>query len=757
MRAGTLAFFLGVLALVQCPQLPAAPVELLPACVVLAVAQPRLRAILLFAAGFLYALAYAHSLLLHEFPAALEGKSLTVVGEVVSLPEHLPKRSRFDFRIDQLESPTAGIKLPQRVRISWYQPRTVVNAGDRWRLRLRLKRPHGFFNRGGFDYEGWLFQRGIQATGYVRDSRANRRLAAAGVGLQPLRAELRDRIQTILGDGRAAALVIALAIGDRGGLDAADWRVLRASGTSHLLAISGLHIGLIAALLFFPARALWSLFTAATRFIPAQRAAVVLALSGASVYAMLAGFSIPTRRALVMLAVVTIAVFCRRHLWLTDGLLIALLAVVLLDPFAVLAAGFWLSFLAVAVIAWGVGGREPQTGIWVRYGRVQCLIALGLLPVLLYWFQEYPLLGALANLVAVPWVSLAVVPLVLSGMLVLIAWPVAGAWLLWLAARALDGLWWWLELLVNSDLAVLARPQPMFLFLLAGLFGAALLLLPRAVPARWIGLLWLLPLFWPAVPRPDTGEYRLAVLDVGQGLAVTVETRNHVLVYDTGARFSDRFDAGSAVVVPYLRYRGHASIDTLIVSHGDNDHRGGLSAILAVLPVDTLVSSVPREMPAGTRGCRRGQHWNWDGVVFEMLHPTRVVGTSANDQSCVLRITGKGGTALLPGDISDGVEQALVRHPAVTLRADVLVAPHHGSRSSSTLRFIEAVAPDYTVFSTGYRNRYDFPNSDIIERYRHQGATLYNTATAGAVEFRFHDEGIRVESVRRTERRFWNR
>lgn len=758
MRAGMLAFLLGVLALVQCPALPdAAAVDLLPACLLVAFAQPRLRVILLFAAGFLYALAHAHASLQYLLPAVLEGQDLTVVGEVVSLPQHLPHRSRFDFRIDHLEVPVTIDRIPQQVRVSWYQGRADIRPGERWRLRLRLKRPHGFFNRGGFDYEGWLFRHGIQATGYVRASRINKRLAAGEKGLQNLRDRLRRQIRDILGEGRAAALVTALAIGDRGGLASADWQVLRASGTSHLLAISGLHIGLIAALLFFPARWLWSLSTVATRLMPAQRAAVLLALLGATVYALLAGFSIPTQRALVMLSVVAVAVLGCRRFSLADGLLFALSAVLLLDPFAVLAPGFWLSFLAVAVIGWGMGFREPQAGLWVRYGRVQCLIALGLLPVLLYWFQEYPLLGALANILAIPWVSLLVVPLILTGMLALSLWPAAAELLLLAAGRALDLLWLWLQLLVNSEFSVLVRPQPTMVILTAGICGAALLLLPRALPGRWIGLFWLLPLIWPAASRINQGDYRLTVLDVGQGLAAVVETRNHVLVYDTGARFSERFDAGSAAVIPYLRFRGHASIDTLIISHGDNDHRGGAAAVLDAFVVDSLLSSTPHELPAGARACRRGQRWQWGGVRFEILHPATVAATGDNDHSCVLRIAGNGGTALLPGDIGSAVERDLIDNPAVTLRADVLVAPHHGSRSSSTVRFIETVAPDYTVFSAGYRNRYGFPNSDIITRYRNQGVMLYNTAAAGAVEFDFHTDGIRVETMRRSQRRFWNR
>lgn len=757
MRSGIVAFLLGILALVQCPSLPPmALASLLPVCLLLALAQPRLRIMLLFVCGFLYALAHAHAQMYHRLPTDVQGQSLTVTGQVISLVDVEPRRQRFEFAVASWPESVQTGRLPRHIRLSWYTPEASIRAGETWRLRIRVRRPHGFLNPGGFDYERWLFSRGIRATGYVRRSGVNQQLAAAPAGLLTWRASLAERIASRLDGGRGAALVTALAIGDRSGLSQADWDVLRATGTSHLLAISGLHIGLVAGLAFFACRWLWSCFPAACRWLPAQRAAMLLSLPPALAYAALAGFALPTQRALIMLIIVAVTLLARRRHVSADVLLLALLGVLIWDPLAVLAAGFWLSFLAVAVILWGMGWRLPQTGLWWQYGRIQCLIAVGMLPLLLFWFQQYPLFSALANIIAVPWVSLLVVPPILIGLLLLAVLPAAGGQLLVLAEWSLMQLWPGLEWIGGLDFGVLSQPAPRPVLLAAGLAGAALLLLPRAIPGRWLGLFWLLPLLWPQQSRPAHGDYRVAVLDVGQGLAMVVETSAHVLVYDTGARFSDSFNAGDAVVVPYLRARGHDAVDMLIVSHGDNDHIGGAVALTQALAVDQSLSSVPEALPVDSGHCRRGQDWSWDGVDFEILHPPAAMAGKDNDHSCVLRVASPAGMTLMPGDIEAGAEHQLIEYAADKLAADLLIAPHHGSSSSSTPRFIRTVQPDYTVFSTGYRNRYHFPDSDIIQRYRASDISLLNTAHAGAVLFDIEQNGTRISRTRRLQRRFWH-
>ncbi|MEX0951764.1 MAG: DNA internalization-related competence protein ComEC/Rec2, partial [Gammaproteobacteria bacterium] len=553
MRARMLAFIGGLLLVGGLPVLPSPDWLLLwPVCLLLLWCRLRWAVPAAMLAGGLYALAHASAILSPDFPATLSGESITITGKVINLPSVSEAVTRFNFRIQSVD--VKDKKIPDQqaladlgnVRLSWYYAPADIRQGERWQLRVRLKPPHGFMNPGGFDYESWLFQQRLRATGYVREHADNRLLQTAPVDIQSLRAHLREQLASLL-PTRQAAWLTALTIGDRSGLDADDWHILRSTGTSHLMAISGLHVGLVAALLFFPFRALWSVIPRATNYVSAQRLALLLALLGAASYAALAGFALPTQRALAMLAVFGLCVFWRRNVSLGDVLLWALLIVLLLDPFAGLNAGFWLSFIAVAVIGWGMNGRRLQPGLWWRYGRVQYVVALGLAPLLLFWFQEYPLLGVFANILAVPWVSLLVVPALLAGVVMALAGFSLAELAFHFAATALGYLWIWLEWLAQSGFALLARPAPAPVLVFAGLMGALLLLLPRAVPGRWLGILWLLPLLWPLSTRPPPGSFNFTLLDVGQGLAAVVETREYVLVYDTGAQFSENFDAGTAV------------------------------------------------------------------------------------------------------------------------------------------------------------------------------------------------------------------
>lgn len=764
MRARMLAFITGLLLFGLLPGLPSADwLFLWPVCLLLLWSRSMLALPAAGVAGGLYALAHASGILYPDFSATMTAESITISGRVISLPTASEAVTRFNFRIESIDPKDK--KMPDQqalatlgdIRLSWYYAPADIRHGERWQLRVRLKPPHGFMNPGGFDYESWLFQQRIRATGYVREHADNRLLQPASASIHSVRAHLRDQLESVL-PARQAAWITALAIGDRSGLGADDWQILRSTGTSHLMAISGLHVGLVAALLFFPFRALWSLIPRATHYISAQRLALSLALLGAAGYAALAGFALPTQRALAMLTVFGLCVFWRRDVSLGDVLLWALFIVLLLDPFAGLNAGFWLSFIAVAVIGWGMGGRRLQSGLWWRYGRVQYVVALGLAPLLLFWFQEYPLLGVLANIVAVPWVSLLVVPALLAGVVMALAELPLAELAFHFAATALGYLWNWLEWLVQSGLALMARPAPAPIFVFAGLFGALLLLLPRAVPGRWLGILWILPLLWPLSTRPPPGSFNFTLLDVGQGLAAVVETREYVLVYDTGARFSDNFDAGTAVLIPYLRQQGIREVGTLVISHADNDHVGGAPALLdhfAAAEILTSDKSILADYP-GRRLCQDGQRWVRDGVVFEVLHPGDRDWTDRNNASCVLKISAGGHALLLPGDIERSAEWDLLKRHVIPLRADVLVAPHHGSRSSSQNEFVAAVQPDIVLFASGYRNRYGFPDDDIIARYQQQGSLLLNTAETGAIQIHFSPELIEYKIYRHERRRFWH-
>lgn len=759
MFSGTIAFLLGIIALTLQPRLPAADLAcLLGAVLLFGGCVPAFRAPLFFIAGFLWALARAHVILLPELPAALEGETVTVTGQVVSLPETVERGLRFNFRIDRLGSEEGQTwDTPGYVRLAWYTPEAMPEPGDWWQFEVRLKRPYGFMNPGGFDYEGWLFQQRLRATGYVVPAGNHVRLGQSGQHIDRLRGQIRNLINETLGSEPAGALIAGLAIGDRSAMSAAQWRILRDSGTSHLLAISGLHIGLVAGLVFLMARRAWRLCSPLCLWLPAQHAAAMAGFLAALLYSLLAGLSVPTQRTLIMLGVVTAALLSRRSHRPAHVLLAALTAVLVIDPFAVMSAGFWLSFGAVALILYGMGARPGADGWWWRWGRVQWLVAIGLVPLLAFWFGQYPLFGACANLLAVPWVSFLVVPLVLCGAMLGLIAPGVGTMLFELAARALGLLWPTLEAIATADLAAIHQPAAPAWTLVPATFGVVLLLLPRGVPARWLGAVWLLPLLLPPVARPGIGEFTLTVLDVGQGLAAVVKTRGHTLVFDTGARFGADFDAGSAVLVPYLRHHGISRVDTLIVSHGDNDHIGGARELMAGIRVGRILTSVPERLPgSGALPCVAGQRWRWDGVVFVVLHPEAGYRGSENDRSCVLKIGHGRQSALLTGDIEAAAEQWLVRRRAPELKAAVLIAPHHGSRTSSTSAFIAAVDPEHVLFAAGYRNRYGHPRSDIIARYHRHGAQTYITFRHGAVRIDLRSDATVVTSHRAVAKRFWH-
>ena len=696
MHAGTLCFLLGVFAFQQCPALPDPWLAvLLPAAGLGWLRGGRAGPLAACATGFLYALLRAHALAPGVLPAEWEGRDLVVEGAVAGLPERMGNRARFELDIDRIvesPGPRSGIELPWRVRLNWYRDAPDLRAGERWRLRLRLKRPRGFANPGGFDYEGWLFRRGLSATGYVRAGR-NERTAPGAWSVARVRQGLAERIDTALDPAPLRPLIKALALGVRDEMSPAQWRVLRATGTAHLMAISGLHVGLVAGLAFGIASLAWRLPGVSVLVVDGKRIGAATAILAALVYAALAGFSVPTQRAVVMVACLMLALLARRRVAPAMLLGRALLAVLLLDPFAVNEPGFWLSFSAVAFIFFGVAGRlrvRRSTGetLWWRYGRIQCLLGLALLPLGLWFFAEYPLGAPLANTLAVPWVSALVVPPVLAGTLASAALPSMGGVLLELAHLMLSGLWYGLEWFARNVPMLHAGPAVARWQMLAALAGTLLLLAPHGTPARWLGGLWMAPLLFASASPLPADILRLTVLDVGQGLSVVLRTRDHTLVYDTGPRFSERFDAGAAAIVPYLRHIGVREVDTLVLSHRHQDHTGGAASVLEGVSVRRIMTNVSPWAQRGTP-CRAGQRWEWNGVRFMVLHPPADGRSTGNEGSCVLRVVLGESAVLLTGDIGERSERELLERHVV--RADVLLVPHHGSATSSSAAFLDAV------------------------------------------------------------------
>lgn len=703
--------------------------------------RPSQRYLLAFLMGYLWALFVAHSYLQQRLDAQWQGEDLLITGQVSGLVVQGARSVRFNLRIDDVKH--QDIRLddfkPQLLRLSWYHTKQLIRPGQRWQLHVRLKPPHGMLNPGGFDYEKWLFQQGIHATGYVRRSESNRQLAANTWHIDGLRQQLIQQISVAF-DSPHQGLLHALSVGYKANMTPQHWRVMIDTGTSHLMAISGLHIGLVAGMVFFLARLLVPV--GLMRFISKQQFAALLSLLAAGFYAALAGFAVPTQRAFVMLLVVLLALLLKRPAFSLNTLSLALLAVLLLDPLAPLSAGFWLSFIAVLLIALIIGGRVARQRGWLQGIRLQWLIALSMLPISVLLFQQGSLVSPLANMLMIPLVGLLIVPMLLlasllSTMTLIPLSSSTSAWLFSTAGQIFDYCWPVLEWLAQLPLASWQQASLPLTHSMAGLLGGLLLILPRGFPLKAAGLILLLPMVFYQPPRPQPGEFWLQLLDVGQGLSVLVQTRDHTLLYDAGAKTSERFDLGRLVIEPLLRHQGIASLDRLVISHADNDHAGGAEYLLQTIAVQQLMyggraEEYAYELPATAQNCKAGQQWRWNQVHFEMLHPQRDY-RKTNQQSCVLKITGGNFSALLTGDIDQPVESRLIGDYADQLRTDVLLVPHHGSKSSSSLSFLQQLEPRLALVSAGYLNRFRHPADEVMQRYRQLGIPVLNTAEEGAI------------------------
>lgn len=718
MRLGLFALCAGLLCLRFLPFVPALPVLLALAALGAALLVSRLYPLGCFLLGLAWACTSAQSVLDDRLPPEWDGQTLWLQGRIVGLPER--EEGVVRFYLDEAESRRTA--LPEHMRLSWYGAPPLA-AGEHWRLAVHLKRPRGLVNPATFDYEAWLAARRIGATGTVK---AGERLEGA-VGPGRWRDALRQRLLAVEAHGRQGALA-ALVLGDGSGLAAADWQILQATGTVHLLVISGQHVMLLGGLLYALVLGLYRLGCWPRRW-PWLPLACALALCGALGYGLLAGFEVPVQRACAMLAVILLWRWRFRHLGVWSPLLMALTLVLLVEPLASLQPGFWLSFGAVALLAWCFSGRLGLVSGWRLLPLTQWAMTLGLLPLLLALGLPVSLSGPLANLVAVPWVGIGVVPLALLGTL-LLPLPGVGASLLWLAGLQLDGLFNLLGWLAELAPAWQFAEVPAWAILL-GVLGALLVLSPTGLPLRLPGALLLLPLLLPPASEVPDGLAEVRVLDVGQGLAVLVRTRSRVLLYDAGPA-SRGFDSGAKVVVPSLYGLGVRRLDLLLLSHADSDHAGGAGAILAGLPVGRLLAGEAgrQSLSQPIEDCRDGEQWQWDGVRFTTWN--WLSAREANDASCLLLIEARGERLLLTGDLGVAGERYLL-DSGRDLRADWLLAPHHGSRSSSSPAFVAAVAPQGVLLSRAWGNPFGHPHPQVLARYREVGATIHDTAADGAL------------------------
>lgn len=736
MRTGMMALAVGLLVPVFLPVLPPVGLMMLLPLVGLMLLPFRSYPLAFLLFGFTWACVSAQSALNDRLPAALDGETRWVEGRVVGLPQTGEGVVRFELA----DARSRHEKLPSLMRLAWHAG-PPLNSGERWRLAVKLKRPSGLLNPDAFDYEAWLLAQRIGATGTIKDGQ---RLAEAGWAW---RDSIRQRLLEVDTQGRGGALA-ALVLGDGSGLSREDWQILQDTGTVHLLVISGQHIGMLAAIVYLLIAGLARYGWWPLRW-PWLPWACGLAFAAALGYGLLAGFDVPVQRACVMVGLVLLWRLRFRHLGAWWPLLLAFNALLLFDPLASLRPGLWLSFAAVGILIFTFGGRLGAWTWWRTWTRAQWLIALGLCPVLLALNLPISLSGPLANLLAVPWVSLLVLPPALLGTL-LLPLPYVGAGLLWLAGGLIDWLFRGLSVIAGAWPAWISPSLPWWT-LLIGSLGAVLLLLPRGVPLRPLGWPLLLILLAPPRERVAEGLADIWQLDVGQGLAILIRTRHHTLLYDAGPRFGD-FDLGQRVVLPALHKLGVERIDLMLLSHADADHAGGALAVSRGLKVTRVISGDPPGLPAILRAeaCESGRQWQWDGVRFQLWQWS--AAHDSNQRSCVLQIEANGERLLLTGDIDTAAERALLESP-LALPTHWLQAPHHGSRSSSSMALLRALRPHSVLISRGQGNSFGHPHPLVLARYRQQGLRIYDSAQHGAIHLRLG--GFQAPWLMRQQRRFW--
>ncbi|WP_046114561.1 DNA internalization-related competence protein ComEC/Rec2 [Aquincola tertiaricarbonis] len=745
----------------------------------------------------------ASQVLAEALPQAAVQRDVVAEGTVTGLPRRMAGGLQFGFEVDRATLDGEPVAVPRRLLLGWYAGRddaddggpalpalaTRLQSGERWRFSLRLKPPHGLANPHGFDRELWLFEQRIRATGSVREAgpAAPQRLQAAPVtALGRWRQEARDAVLLQVPDSRAAGVLAALAVGDQAAIEPADWALFRDTGVAHLMSISGLHVTMFAWLATGLVGAGWRRSPRLMQLAAMPHAARWGGVLAAAAYAAFAGWGVPAQRTVWMLATAALLASGRLR-WPPLLVLLAAAAVVsVADPWALLQPGFWLSFVAVGLLMLGGDAparahadresasdpaaaadidtgleRPPPASAWRRLLQAtrqllhtQAVATLGLAPLTLVFFQQLSLVGFVANLVAIPVVTLLITPLALLGLL----WPP-----LWDAGAAV------LQLLIAGLGHLPHGPDGVFIAAVApawaraaGLLGGLLLLPVLPLRLRLLGLALLLPLLWPAVPRPAEGRFEALAADVGQGSAVLVRTRHHLLLYDTGPTYGPGADAGGRVLLPLLRARGERRIHLLVLSHRDSDHVGGAASLRAAMPVDRLLSSLDeghalRDGPQPHARCAAGQRWQWDGVRFELLHPPpppAPLPARPNARSCVLRVEdAQGRSLLLAGDIEAAEEAQLVATQAAALRSDVLLVPHHGSRTSSTPAFLDAVAPRVAVVQAGHLNRHGHPHDAVLARYTARGVQVTRSDTCGAWAWR---EGA-MTCERQSSPQYWRR
>lgn len=731
----------------------------------------------------------------HVYPVIdleqIEGKTIEVRGYVDSIPNKTEKKLSFDFIITDRQVSHAlkhiyDDSFKGKVRLNWYYADKILKSGEQWQLKIRLKKPNGLLN-GGFDYEKYLYQNRIVASGYVREGHILNSSEQSSIKyffknyFIGLRQKVSTKIDNSLLNYPYKGLVKALTIGVRGDISPEQWQAFMHTGTNHLIAISGLHIGLMSSFVWLIVYNLWRSIHFLNLKYPATFMASIAAIISAIMYAALAGFAIPTQRALIMLSVLFIAMMSKREFLPGYILLLAFLAVVIFDPLSPLSPGFWLSFGAVAIISLTVsarlGAKSDVKSKFLQFSWLQLTIFIGLLPSLSILFHQFSLISPIANLFAVPLMSFVIVPLTLCATGLLFIVEPIGEMIFEFLKWPMDALLDLLASLSQWSNSLIYLPEPSWLVIIMAFTGSFWLLMPKGWPGRWLGIFLLIPVFFIEAEKVPQGQIQLTVLDVGQGLAMLLRTRNHVLLYDTGDKYSAQFNMADIVIIPYMKLKGIKNIDKLLVSHSDRDHSGSFIEIIKQIPVTEVLAGEAEQLSVKLsansdknqnlhalfsfpiKQCIIGQQWQWDDVQFKVLSPKMPLKNKQNNnRSCVLLVTTiTKQTLLLTGDIEKDIEKQLIRDfPKLT--ADILQVPHHGSRTSSSSVFLTQLHPEIALFSYGYRNRFHHPSEKVVSRYKKMKIKLYNTSN-GAIDIKRNmtNNSFSVKEYRVENRRIWHR
>lgn len=705
-----------------------------------------------FVIGAAFASLVADYHLSRRLPSNLSGQS----GELSVMVTGLPERDGKDWHFEAMVQSSNDFPMLQseKVKLAWYRSDAKLQTGDLWRFQVKLREPNGVQNPGGFDSEKQALQKHWMAQGYVKNKAANNERIGTTVSIDGMRERLSAAMAYELGMANAR-FVQSLAIGDTRQLSDEDWETLRRTGITHLIAISGFHVGIVALAASWAMFVLYRLLPILGLFTARPISMAFASILAAWFYAVMAGFAVPTVRTALMISVFLGSRMLFRHVTVIQAVALSLAAIVVMDTLALLSPGFWLSFSGVILLILFMP-KTTRQGSLLPFFRAQWICTVGLLPLTVSCFGQTTVIGPIANMLAIPWISLIVVPLSLIGCLFIGSPAISGTF--WqLSAYLMDLLFRSLQWAGQLTWSSVNLTEPSIAMTLIAMLGVGLLLLPNSIPGKWFGGLLLLPMLWPNEELDQNGRFNIAMIDVGQGLSVLIRTKNHNLLYDAGAGKPGVYSRGETVVSPALHASGVGHLDVAVISHGDNDHAGGFPALREHFTIGSIQASEGALQGEYLR-CKAGAEWVWDDVHFKYLWPESELEDSDNDRSCVLQISAGNHSALLTGDISSNVESRLIENYGAALESDILLAPHHGSQSSSSSAFVDQVDPDVVLVSSGFQNRFRHPNPVVVLRYRNQGALLVNSADTGWSELSVTAKGwswVRRERV--DAKRYWMR